>query len=117
MRFASAAYGWQAHIAFSPVLGARSALKRLLNSAAIGNLHALMVLCNVPEEDVIDAAWDTCKQISSEKEVFLPAHFLAIDRKTESVVFTIRGTMSIFDVITDANAEYGYAKLSGAGGS
>lgn len=106
MAFANAAYGWQGQFAFSPVVGVRSATKGLLDTQS-GNLHSLLVMCNIPASDVIVASWDS-KQGNSHEKIFMPAYYLAVDRKTKSLVFTVRGTMSIYDVLTDVTAEYRY---------
>ena len=39
-------------------------------------------------------------------DVFGPAYFVALDHSTQNIVFTIRGTMSFTDLVTDLNADY-----------
>lgn len=45
------------------------------------------------------------KKYDFSAKVGYPAYFLCLDRKTESVVLSIRGTMSFRDVATDASAK------------
>lgn len=104
MNFASAAYGWRGHFAFSPMVAARSATKGILNTSS-GNLHSLYILCKIPAEDVITASWESKQGVKKEK-IFMPAYYLAIDRSKRAIVFTIRGTMCVHDVLTDVTAEY-----------
>jgi len=53
----------------------------------------------IAEEDMLAYEW-------RKTEVFRPSYFIARDRATNSIVLSIRGTMSTFDTMTDLACEY-----------
>jgi hypothetical protein len=53
----------------------------------------------ISEDDMLAYEW-------RKTEVFRPSYFIARDRATNSIVLSIRGTMSTFDTMTDLACEY-----------
>lgn len=53
----------------------------------------------ISDEDMLAYEW-------RKTEVFRPSYFIARDRATNSIVLSIRGTMSAFDTMTDLACEY-----------
>ncbi|KNC82461.1 hypothetical protein SARC_05253 [Sphaeroforma arctica JP610] len=96
MRYASAAYGWKMinklffdlEIESTPV-----------GNIAVLNAEMLKTHTKIPVEDLIMYQWDS-------DNVFLPAHYLAVDKAYKTIVVAIRGTMDIADVINDLVCEY-----------
>lgn len=50
--------------------------------------------CNIQDEDILYEAWKTA-------DVYVPAHFLVVDKNRNIIVLAIRGTLSVSDVVTD----------------
>eukprot|EP00667_Euglena_gracilis_P006172 EG_transcript_6220 len=98
MRFASGAYGWKLLNDLFYEDKAAVALQSVLNAEA-ANLD--MLLQHVPglaREDVVGADWAG--------SIFRPCYFIVWDHRTESIVVSVRGTLSTHDIITDIVAEY-----------
>ncbi|ORC92606.1 putative lipase domain protein [Trypanosoma theileri] len=57
------------------------------------DLTALLKVSGLPDEDIILTSW--------ENRLFRPVFFVALDRSTNSVIVSIRGTMSFADCVTD----------------
>lgn len=54
--------------------------------------------CSLEENDIKTCAFDA--------DQFLPVYVLSVDQTKEAIVLTIRGTLSIYDIFTDLNAEF-----------
>lgn len=60
---------------------------------------SIIEFLTLPKEDLLAYEFHT-------GEVFRPSYFIALDRATNSIVLSIRGTMSAVDTLTDLACEY-----------
>ncbi|KAI9286188.1 hypothetical protein BC943DRAFT_321438 [Umbelopsis sp. AD052] len=93
-KFSIAAYGWKGLTFIGKSNG-------ILTNATRKHSDALSVIeyLSLPKEDLLAYEFRT-------GEVFRPSYFIARDRATNSIVLSIRGTMSAFDTLTDLVCEY-----------
>ncbi|CAM0136598.1 unnamed protein product [Umbelopsis sp. WA50703] len=92
--FAVAAYGWRG-IHF---LGKGNGIwADGLRSQS--DMLSVVNYLKIAEEDMLAYEW-------RKSEVFRPSYFIARDRATNSIILSIRGTMSTFDTMTDLACEY-----------
>ncbi|ORX90393.1 alpha/beta-hydrolase [Basidiobolus meristosporus CBS 931.73] len=93
-KYAMAAYGWRGLHFFGK--------QKSLMAGAIGkesdatSIREFLVL---PREDLLGFEFRN-------GQVFQPSYFIALDRSTNSIVLSIRGTMSAQDTLTDLVCEY-----------
>jgi len=59
------------------------------------NQDALLEYLDISPDDIIKVQWKSDK--------YHPAYIIAFDHRTKNIVVSIRGTMSVYDLITDAN--------------
>ncbi|KAG2176612.1 hypothetical protein INT44_007276 [Umbelopsis vinacea] len=92
--FAIAAYGWRG-IHF---MGKGNGIwaDGLRNQS---DMLSVVNFLKISNEDMLAYEW-------RKSEVFRPSYFIARDRATNSIVLSIRGTMSAFDTMTDLACEY-----------
>ncbi|CAM0139546.1 unnamed protein product [Umbelopsis sp. WA50703] len=93
-KFSIAAYGWKGLTFIGKSTG-------ILTNATRKHSDALSIVeyLSLPKEDLLAYEFRT-------GEVFRPSYFIARDRATNSIVLSIRGTMSAFDTLTDLVCEY-----------
>lgn len=92
-KWAIAVYGWKLLWSWKN-FDIQSTLKGLCSSNKCNNDSVINYL-NIDQDSLIKTKW-----ISSPQR---PAYFLAVDNNTKNIVLSIRGTMSIADIITDCN--------------
>ena len=59
----------------------------------------MLLYCDLKKEDLIFVKWDS-------EDVYVPAHYVAMDHASKSIVVAIRGTMAAADVFTDLIGNY-----------
>lgn len=97
LHFSTSTYGWHY---VGVWLGAMQPLQVLqAMSSADGNLHAVAAQTKInPKEDVLFYQF--------ESKLYKPAHLMAVDHRTRSVVLAIRGSFELKDALTDVVAVY-----------
>src|SRR5687767_11813299 len=88
MRYCTASYGWMAVVAFG---GDVDVTHHSLD------VQAVVQHCGIPRDDILHV---------SESADTAPSHLLFLDHKHRCVVFAIRGTWTMTDIITDLSAHY-----------
>mmetsp|Transcript_18178 Transcript_18178/g.22423 ORF Transcript_18178/g.22423 Transcript_18178/m.22423 type:complete len:550 (+) Transcript_18178:108-1757(+) len=92
MKFAAATYGYQALI-FLNVFKHTN-----VNAWEVASdEHAIEALVGVPKTDLL--------RLVTKSEIYIPGHYVAIDRISKKVVVAIRGTMRAQDVLVDLVCE------------
>uniref|UniRef100_A0A7S4J055 sn-1-specific diacylglycerol lipase n=1 Tax=Odontella aurita TaxID=265563 RepID=A0A7S4J055_9STRA len=89
MHLAAAAYGPGAIYAY----GLSTSKNHETNTASLTNEELITMMTGIPHTDIA--------LLASENDLYLPSHFIALDRAHKDVVLSIRGTQSIHDVIVD----------------
>jgi len=59
------------------------------------NELALIEYLGINKDDIVKASWSS--------SLYSPAYVIALDHNTQNIVISVRGTMSVQDVITDIN--------------
>ncbi|KAI8059260.1 hypothetical protein BC940DRAFT_313991 [Gongronella butleri] len=90
------AYGWRG---ISYLGDYAKYLKDVMKTRS--NKHAIVRFLKIPPEDLLGYEYGLRKGA-----VFQPSYFVSVDRGHEAVVLGIRGTWSLYDVITDLVCEY-----------
>ncbi|CAO3591233.1 unnamed protein product [Absidia cylindrospora] len=93
-RFSMASYGWKGLNFIGKGNGYLSDAVRDHSDA-----RSIMEHLSLPKEDLLAYEFRT-------GEAFRPSYFVAHDRSTNSIVLSIRGTMSAFDTMTDLVCDY-----------
>ncbi|KAI8084773.1 uncharacterized protein BX664DRAFT_266001, partial [Halteromyces radiatus] len=93
-RFSMASYGWKGLNFIGKGNGYISDAVRDHSDA-----KSVMEHLSLPKEDLLAYEFRT-------GEAFRPSYFVAHDRSTNSIVLSIRGTMSAFDTMTDLVCDY-----------
>ena len=91
-RFASAAYGWKLLYGLS-IIGGPADVARCMTDSVAGDHEVIMKHTGIPEDAIRDYVMPA--------EITQPSFLLLRDDATESLVVSIRGTMSIADSVTD----------------
>ncbi|KAI9021001.1 hypothetical protein CLU79DRAFT_208354 [Phycomyces nitens] len=93
-KFSVASYGWKGLNFIGKGNG-------YLSDAIRNHSDALSIIefLSIPKEDLLAYEFRTA-------EAFRPSYFITRDRTTNSIVLVIRGTMSVFDTMTDLVCEY-----------
>ena len=86
MKFACGAYGWALLNGYQGKNFFQSDHKAMLNH------------CGLKQEDIICCQWQSY--------IHDPAHYMVLDHKTKSIIISIRGSLSLTDIITDINGHY-----------
>ncbi|KAF2074752.1 hypothetical protein CYY_003940 [Polysphondylium violaceum] len=94
-RFSTAAYGRKLYYGMmnSNIINFFKGLAGTDNT----NLKVIIKHTGIKKKDVIVSKWFSSK--------YSPGHYFAVDHKTKSLVFVIRGTFNHFDIITDLVAK------------
>ncbi|KAH9589016.1 Fungal lipase-like domain [Trypanosoma melophagium] len=104
-RFYLSAYGWPLYeymnccvgmpklCCFDPFMSCRRHPGMHNGTVLYCDLTALLKFSGIPDEDVILTSW--------ENRLFRPVFFVAVDRQTNSIIVSVRGTMSFVDCVTD----------------
>ncbi|KAG0174874.1 hypothetical protein DFQ28_006748 [Apophysomyces sp. BC1034] len=93
-KFSVASYGWKG-------LNFLGKGNGYFSDAMRSHSDALSVIehLSIPKDDLLAYEFQ-------QTEAFRPSYYIALDRRTNSVVLCIRGTMSAFDTMTDLVCEY-----------
>ena len=92
-RWALAIYGWKYLWAWMN-LNVMKTLAGFKDNDKSNEL-ALMEYLNIKKDDIVKAKWTS--------NLYCPAYVIALDHVTNNIVVSVRGTMSVQDVITDIN--------------
>ncbi|KAI8393336.1 uncharacterized protein BYT42DRAFT_550699 [Radiomyces spectabilis] len=93
-KFSVASYGWKGLNFIGQGNG-------YITDAVRSHSDALSIIqyLSIPKDDLLAYEFRTA-------EAFRPSYFIAHDRHTNAIVLSIRGTMSVFDTLTDLVCEY-----------
>lgn len=91
-QFAEAAFGW----ALINGIKFEHGLRGFASGIGGSNEEVLQSYCKLKKEDIRRAQWDS--------RPALPGHYIAVDHRTHSIVWAVRGTFGLNDVLTDLMA-------------
>ena len=92
-KFAAAAYGWKM---LNPLMFSNKQARILFQGFTVGDPMNRKALCEhtgIKEEDIKVAKWTSSD--------YHPAHYIAVDHKTTSIIISVRGSFHVKDALVD----------------
>ncbi|KAI8620840.1 hypothetical protein BC830DRAFT_408675 [Chytriomyces sp. MP71] len=104
-RYATASYGSEFMTVFD--VGNIRKLKHVNDPSVPMNHVAFATHVNIPVEDILHSSFNDPQPLPSEEEKIEPVvHYVSLDREAGVVVVTLRGTLSLSDLLIDLKFDY-----------